>query len=212
MAESLPVVLPGLPVLHLEIHLSHVPTRTVLVTPLISWGFFLLLGLNEVDYSLYPCREVQLQWLQHYLQAYKRLGLEDEGQGSKSRGECGALSEGELETLYVQVNQFALVSMRFMKKVEGFIGTIMLDRMWPTVTVCAHFCPYSHEKARLDFKIDPFYCFFPSFIWNASQKNKIVYIRSSTCLCSHEHMCMLYFIFKNVQMFSLKLLNSRALY
>ncbi|XP_066481040.1 ethanolamine kinase 2 isoform X2 [Tiliqua scincoides] len=67
-------------------------------------------GLNEVDYSLYPCREVQLQWLWHYLQAYKRLGLEDQGEGSKSRGESGAVSEGELETLYVQVNQFALAS------------------------------------------------------------------------------------------------------
>uniref|UniRef100_A0A8C6VCR1 ethanolamine kinase n=1 Tax=Naja naja TaxID=35670 RepID=A0A8C6VCR1_NAJNA len=50
-------------------------------------------GLNEVDYSLYPCKEVQLQWLRYYLQ-----------------GGSGAVSEEELESLYVQVNQFALAS------------------------------------------------------------------------------------------------------
>uniref|UniRef100_A0A670Z5C8 ethanolamine kinase n=1 Tax=Pseudonaja textilis TaxID=8673 RepID=A0A670Z5C8_PSETE len=50
-------------------------------------------GLNEVDYSLYPCKEVQLQWLRYYLQ-----------------GGSGAISEEELESLYVQVNQFALAS------------------------------------------------------------------------------------------------------
>ncbi|XP_033008630.1 ethanolamine kinase 2 isoform X1 [Lacerta agilis] len=67
-------------------------------------------GLNEVDYSLYPSKEIQLQWLRHYLQAYKKLGQEDLGGGSKSRGESGAVSEEELESLYVQVNQFALAS------------------------------------------------------------------------------------------------------
>ncbi|KAG8132095.1 hypothetical protein E2320_009979 [Naja naja] len=67
-------------------------------------------GLNEVDYSLYPCKEVQLQWLRYYLQSYKKLSPEDQGEGNKSRGGSGAVSEEELESLYVQVNQFALAS------------------------------------------------------------------------------------------------------
>ncbi|KAM6458694.1 ethanolamine kinase 2 isoform 2-T2 [Liasis olivaceus] len=67
-------------------------------------------GLNEVDYSLYPCKEVQLQWLRYYLHSYKKLSQEDQGEGNKSRGGSGAVSEEELESLYVQVNQFALAS------------------------------------------------------------------------------------------------------
>lgn len=62
--------------------------------------------MNEVDYSLYPSRDTQLQWLRHYLQAYKQLSREDQGNGG------GVISDQELETLYVQANQFALVSGR----------------------------------------------------------------------------------------------------
>lgn len=61
------------------------------------WAWFA--GLNEVDYSLYPGRELQLQWLRAYLEAYKEyklLGTE--------------VSDTEVEVLYVQVNRFALVS------------------------------------------------------------------------------------------------------
>lgn len=76
-------------------------------------------GLNEVDYSLYPCKEVQLQWLRYYLQSYKKLSLEDQGEGNKSRGGSGPVSEEELESLYVQVNQFALVSI--CKMIKGWI-------------------------------------------------------------------------------------------
>lgn len=57
-------------------------------------------GLSEVDYSQYPGRELQAQWLRAYLEAYneyKGLGVE--------------VSEAEVEVLYVQVNHFALVSM-----------------------------------------------------------------------------------------------------
>ncbi|XP_042320231.1 ethanolamine kinase 2 [Sceloporus undulatus] len=71
---------------------------------------FILSGLNEVDYSLYPSKEVQMQWLRYYLQAYKKLGQENQEEGSKSRGESRAVPEEELESLYVQVNQFALAS------------------------------------------------------------------------------------------------------
>lgn len=58
-----------------------------------------LTGLNEVDYSLYPERSLQLQWLRAYLEAYK----EYKDQGTE-------VSEAEVEVLYVQVNRFALVS------------------------------------------------------------------------------------------------------
>ncbi|RVE56309.1 hypothetical protein OJAV_G00219920 [Oryzias javanicus] len=56
-------------------------------------------GLNEVDYSYYPERSVQLLWLRSYLEAYKEL----KGLGSE-------VSDREVKTLYVQVNQFALAS------------------------------------------------------------------------------------------------------
>ncbi|KAF6726966.1 Ethanolamine kinase 1 [Oryzias melastigma] len=56
-------------------------------------------GLNEVDYSYYPERSIQLLWLRSYLEAYKVL----KGLGSE-------VTDVEVETLYVQVNQFALAS------------------------------------------------------------------------------------------------------
>ncbi|XP_016134153.1 ethanolamine kinase 1-like isoform X2 [Sinocyclocheilus grahami] len=56
-------------------------------------------GLNEVDYTLYPGRELQLQWLRAYLEAYE----EYKSQGTQ-------VSNTEVEVLYVQVNRFALAS------------------------------------------------------------------------------------------------------
>ncbi|XP_062851721.1 ethanolamine kinase 1 [Trichomycterus rosablanca] len=56
-------------------------------------------GLNEVDYSLYPTRRLQLQWLRAYLEAYKEY---------KEYGT--EVSNKEVEVLYVQVNRFALAS------------------------------------------------------------------------------------------------------
>ncbi|OXB53493.1 hypothetical protein ASZ78_011155, partial [Callipepla squamata] len=61
--------------------------------------FFSPVGVNEVDYSLYPNRKLQEQWLRSYLEAYK----EYKGFGTE-------VSEKEVEVLYVQVNQFALAS------------------------------------------------------------------------------------------------------
>lgn len=52
-----------------------------------------------MDYSHYPERSLQLQWLHSYLEAYK----EHKGQGSE-------VTETEVEVLYVQVNRFSLVS------------------------------------------------------------------------------------------------------
>lgn len=50
--------------------------------------------MNEVDYSQYPAREIQLQWLRYYLEAQKGT----------------AASPREVERLFAQVNKFALVS------------------------------------------------------------------------------------------------------
>ncbi len=60
-----------------------------------------LSGMSEPDYNLYPSQEMQLDWLHTYLQAYKLF---------TKKGE--EVSQHELETLYVQVNKFALVSVK----------------------------------------------------------------------------------------------------
>lgn len=52
-----------------------------------------------MDYSHYPDRAFQLQWLRSYLEAYK----EHKGQGTE-------VTDREVEIIYVQVNRFALVS------------------------------------------------------------------------------------------------------
>ncbi|XP_030624947.1 ethanolamine kinase 1 isoform X1 [Chanos chanos] len=56
-------------------------------------------GVNEVDYSLYPGRSLQLQWLRAYLESYK----EHKGLGRE-------VSNTEVEVLFIQVNRFALAS------------------------------------------------------------------------------------------------------
>ncbi len=63
--------------------------------------FVCLSGMSEPDYNLYPSQEMQLDWLHTYLQAYKLF---------TKKGE--EVSQHELETLYVQVNKFALVSVK----------------------------------------------------------------------------------------------------
>lgn len=62
-----------------------------------------LSGMEDVDYSRFPDREYQLDWLRTYLECYhERLG-------QQSRG----VTPLELETLFVQVNKFVLVSIVF---------------------------------------------------------------------------------------------------
>ncbi|OCT86009.1 ethanolamine kinase 1 [Xenopus laevis] len=56
-------------------------------------------GVSEVDYSLYPGRELQIEWLRAYLEAYK-----------EHKGFSCDVTDKEVEVLYVQVNQFALAS------------------------------------------------------------------------------------------------------
>lgn len=62
--------------------------------------YFSILGVSDVNYSLYPDRELQGQWLRSYLEAYK----EYKGFGTE-------VTEKEVEILFIQVNQFALVSL-----------------------------------------------------------------------------------------------------
>lgn len=66
------------------------------------------LGLNEVDYSHYPDRAFQLEWFRSYLQAYKEY-----------KDQKDAVSDKEVEILYIQVNKFALVSFY-----PSFVGTL----------------------------------------------------------------------------------------
>lgn len=54
--------------------------------------------MAELDYGLYPSPEMQMDWLRFYLRAYKLFTKKTEEVSAK-----------ELETLYVQVNKFALV-------------------------------------------------------------------------------------------------------
>ncbi|NXQ55406.1 EKI2 kinase, partial [Anthoscopus minutus] len=73
-------------------------------------------GVKEVDYGLYPSKEMQLQWLHSYLQAYKELTQghpgDTQGHPGDTQGHPGdtQVSKEELETLYVQVNKFSLAS------------------------------------------------------------------------------------------------------
>lgn len=55
--------------------------------------------MAEPDYVLYPSHEMQMDWLHVYLQAYKMFTKKTE-----------EVSPRELQTLYVQVNKFALVN------------------------------------------------------------------------------------------------------
>ncbi|KAK9878895.1 hypothetical protein WA026_003724 [Henosepilachna vigintioctopunctata] len=52
-------------------------------------------GVGNVDYSRYPKKSLQLDWLKYYLMEYK---------------EISKVSEYEIEELYVQVNKFVLMS------------------------------------------------------------------------------------------------------
>ncbi|CAG0900583.1 unnamed protein product [Darwinula stevensoni] len=59
-------------------------------------------GVEDVDYSRYPDRDLQLKWLRLYLMAFKNYSGQDE-----------KFAEEEVESLYVQVNQFSLAANLF---------------------------------------------------------------------------------------------------
>ncbi|CAL8318744.1 unnamed protein product [Lota lota] len=76
-------------------------------------------GLNEVDYSHYPDKGLQQDWLRAYLEAYK----EHKGQG-------GQVTDREVEVLYVQVNRFTLASHYFWglwALIQASLSTIDFD-------------------------------------------------------------------------------------
>jgi len=75
-------------------------------------------GMSEPDYNLYPSREMQLDWLHTYLQAYKLF---------TKKGE--EVSQSELETLYVQVNKFALVSVACVEDIRGE-NVLIMQHLW----------------------------------------------------------------------------------
>lgn len=52
-------------------------------------------GIDSVDYSRYPTKEYQLEWLNEYLKHY--LNVDN-------------VNDKDIQRLYVQVNQFALAS------------------------------------------------------------------------------------------------------
>lgn len=70
--------------------------------------------MAELDYGLYPSLQMQMDWLKEYLQAYKLF--------TKNTDQ---VSQQELETLYVQVNKFALVRRNGLVHVQ-----INTPRLW----------------------------------------------------------------------------------
>ncbi|XP_049687826.1 ethanolamine kinase 2 isoform X1 [Accipiter gentilis] len=98
-------------------------------------------GVKEVDYRLYPSKETQLQWLRSYLQAYKQLTQGSEG------GMGVAVSEEELEALYVQVNKFSLAS-HFLWACWGLIQ----DKY---STIDFNFLRYAKLRFKQYFKMKP---------------------------------------------------------
>ncbi|OXB67191.1 hypothetical protein ASZ78_015832 [Callipepla squamata] len=95
-------------------------------------------GVKEMDYSLYPSKETQLQWLHSYLQAYKQLTQGDPGV---------SVSEKELEALYVQVNKFSLAS-HFLWACWGLIQ----DKY---STIDFNFLRYAKLRFRQYYKMKP---------------------------------------------------------
>jgi len=57
--------------------------------------------VNDVNYSLYPSRELQRDRLMAYLESYKH-----------STGRAATVTEAEVTQLYIQVCKFSLVSVR----------------------------------------------------------------------------------------------------
>lgn len=58
-------------------------------------------GVTDVNYSLYPSRELQRDWLAAYLESYKH-----------SSGREVTVTDAEVTQLYLHVCKFSLVSVR----------------------------------------------------------------------------------------------------
>lgn len=55
----------------------------------------IFIGVDSVDYSRYPSKELQWEWLRIYLKTYHNTN---------------DISDDMIEDLYIQVNQFALAT------------------------------------------------------------------------------------------------------
>lgn len=75
--------------------------------------------MAELDYGLYPSRDMQMDWLKEYLKAYKLFTKKTE-----------EVTLQELETLYVQVNKFALVRKTMMH--HSLCSTLSVSCDFPT--------------------------------------------------------------------------------
>ncbi|KAF4789670.1 hypothetical protein TURU_148944 [Turdus rufiventris] len=104
-----------------------------------DWILLLHPGVKEVDYGLYPSKEMQLQWLHSYLQAYKELTQGHPGDAQ--------VSQEELESLYVQVNKFSLAS-HFLWACWGLIQ----DKY---STIDFNFLRYAKLRFKQYFKMKP---------------------------------------------------------
>ncbi|KAJ1138058.1 hypothetical protein NDU88_004449 [Pleurodeles waltl] len=93
-------------------------------------------GVNEMDYRLLPSRETQLQWLKHYLKAYKKL-----------RNDTSGVTEKEVEELYIQVNNFSLATHFFW----GFWALIQARYS----TIAFNFPRYAELRFKQYFKVKP---------------------------------------------------------
>ena len=60
----------------------------------------LLIGVDEVDFSRYPDKEYQLDWIRYYLQC----------KTEQNGGSPADITDRDIEECYVKVNKFALVS------------------------------------------------------------------------------------------------------
>ncbi|XP_061434951.1 ethanolamine kinase 1-like, partial [Lethenteron reissneri] len=60
-------------------------------------------GVSDVDYSLYPDKDLQLRWLRAYLEAYEEL----------TKNPSRSVGDADVHRLYVHVSKFSLVSHYF---------------------------------------------------------------------------------------------------
>ncbi|XP_062856356.1 ethanolamine kinase 1 [Trichomycterus rosablanca] len=93
-------------------------------------------GVNNVDYSLYPSPELQIDWLTHYLRSLKVNG------GTRDSG----VSQGEVQRLYVEVCKFSLaghLSWGLWALLQAKYSTIDFDFLR---YAAARFCYYFQKK------------------------------------------------------------------
>ena len=69
-------------------------------------------GMKEINFDLYPSKDYQMKWLKLYAESYHDLN------------DLGPVSNDYVESLYVQVNKFALVGIE--KRMVSVRGQLLL--------------------------------------------------------------------------------------